>query len=73
LRPRLGRESICPVERPPDPRVGLCSVCKHARQIQSARGSSFYLCGRASTDSRFHKYPPLPVVACPGFEPDESD
>ncbi len=27
------------------------------------------MCGRAKNDKRFPKYPPLPVLSCPGFEP----
>lgn len=52
----------------PGPRVGLCSVCTHARQVISTRGSTFWLCSRAQADPRFRKYPPLPVLTCPGFE-----
>ena len=60
-------------------RVGLCGSCRHARVIQSGRGSTFYLCRRSETDSRFAKYPPLPVWTCIGYEaksetrPSESD
>lgn len=46
---------------------GLCGVCRHARVVETGR-SSFYLCERSFTDPRFPKYPPLPVVACVGFE-----
>jgi len=28
----------------------------------------FYLCERSRQDARFPKYPPLPVLQCPGFE-----
>ena len=51
-----------------DPRVGLCSRCVHVRVTGNRRGSRFYLCGRATSDARFRKYPPLPVLRCPGFE-----
>jgi len=27
------------------------------------------MCVRALTDRRFAKYPPLPVLRCPGYEP----
>jgi hypothetical protein len=47
---------------------GLCARCANARVINSARGSSFVLCGLSRTDERFAKYPRLPVVACAGFE-----
>jgi len=49
-------------------RVGLCSVCVHARRIVSGKGSVFWLCGRAADDPRFRKYPPLPVARCAGYE-----
>jgi hypothetical protein len=57
-------------ELPPEnPRVGLCARCRHARRIVSAKGSEFYMCLLAATDSRFRKYPPLPVRSCSGHEP----
>lgn len=46
----------------------LCERCKHVRRIESARGSVFFLCMRATEDPRYSKYPPQPVVACRGFE-----
>ncbi|MFN8547680.1 MAG: hypothetical protein U0527_06840 [Candidatus Eisenbacteria bacterium] len=52
-----------------DPRVGLCAGCRHARRIESGKGSTFWLCERAENDPRFRKYPPLPVWSCPGYEP----
>lgn len=52
-----------------DPRVGLCSVCRHARHVGNRRGSRFWLCGLAADDPRFPRYPSLPVVRCPGFSP----
>lgn len=29
----------------------------------------YWLCELSKTDSRFAKYPRLPVIECPGFEP----
>lgn len=52
-----------------DDRAGLCATCAHARRIASAKGSTFWLCGLAARDPRFPKYPPLPVLRCPGYEP----
>ena len=49
-------------------RVGLCIACANARAIVSAKGSTFWLCKLSATDSRFKKYPPLPVRACPGYQ-----
>lgn len=54
---------------------GECRQCAWARVIESARGSQFWRCGRSDTDSRFRRYPPLPVRGCAGFEagPDAAD
>ncbi len=48
-------------------RAGLCETCRHARVLTS-RTSLFLRCGRAETDPRFPRYPPLPVVACRGWQ-----
>ncbi|TVP45484.1 MAG: hypothetical protein EA350_09155 [Gemmatimonadales bacterium] len=48
--------------------AGLCGACRYRREIRSRRGSSFLLCRRSLTDPRFRRYPPLPVLSCPGFE-----
>jgi hypothetical protein len=56
---------------PPEPapgRAGLCGDCAWARRVASARGSVFWLCRRAETDPAYPKYPPLPRLACPGYE-----
>ena len=55
-------------QAPFEPGVGLCSVCRHARRIESGRGSTFWLCERSFVDPRYPKYPPLPVRACAGYE-----
>jgi len=49
-------------------RVGLCTLCRHARAIRSAKDSEFWLCKRSQFDARFAKYPALPRRACEGFE-----
>lgn len=48
---------------------GLCAGCHHGRTVRSDRGVVFWLCRRSATDPRFPRYPSLPVLACPGFEP----
>jgi len=59
-----------PISPPkPNPAVGLCADCLHARTIESAKGSSFLLCQRSAADPAYPKYPRLPVLACPGHEP----
>jgi hypothetical protein len=50
------------------PIAGLCDTCAFARVVESSRGSRFVLCRRSETDSRFPKYPALPVLACGGYE-----
>ena len=48
---------------------GLCGGCEHVQRVASSRGSTFYLCRLSFSDSRFARYPPLPVLACSGFAP----
>ncbi|HSG41261.1 MAG TPA: hypothetical protein VLE27_16595 [Thermoanaerobaculia bacterium] len=48
--------------------AGLCATCVHLRLLASKR-SVFVRCGLAATDPRFPRYPGLPVVACPGYQP----
>ena len=48
--------------------VGLCATCTWVRIAKNRRGSVFYRCGRAETDPRFVRYPPLPVLQCPGYD-----
>ena len=49
--------------------AGLCTTCVHAKMITSSKGSVFYLCQLSLTDPRFARYPPLPVLRCPGYQP----
>jgi len=44
------------------------STCRWARIVTNRRGSTFFRCGRAETDARFPRYPPLPVLRCVGYE-----
>lgn len=53
---------------PPHP-IGLCRDCRHAATSTSRSGSLFYRCRLSETDTRFPKYPPLPVLHCAGHEP----
>ena len=50
-------------------RAGLCDACRHQQVVRTTRGSAFSLCRRSRTDPAYPKYPPIPVVRCPGFEP----
>ena len=44
---------------------GLCGHCVHCRLVEGAR-TRFYLCRLSASDSRFPRYPALPVRACAG-------
>jgi len=61
------------MKRRPGPRVenpaGLCEDCVHARRVASAKGSQFVLCELSQLDTRFAKYPRLPVLTCSGYAP----
>jgi hypothetical protein len=46
---------------------GLCASCEHLRLLASRR-SVFVRCGLAATDPSFPRYPPLPVLSCPGYQ-----
>jgi len=48
---------------------GLCRTCQHSHQIESDRGSVFFRCELSREDSRFPKYPRLPVLVCVGYRP----
>jgi len=52
-----------------DHSVGLCAQCAWCHRINTAHGSTFFLCRRAETDPAFTRYPRLPVVRCDGFVP----
>ena len=51
--------------------AGLCANCRWVRLVRTTRGSSFLRCGLSDEDSRFPKYPPLPVRSCSGFAPSD--
>lgn len=55
------------------PRIGLCADCRHARVIRNRRGSEFHLCRRSRSDPAYPRYPRLPVLDCPGYEPDAAN
>jgi hypothetical protein len=52
---------------------GLCATCCYARRIGNRRGSTFIRCGRSAAEPRYARYPPLPVLHCPGYEAITSD
>jgi hypothetical protein len=49
--------------------TGLCDICAHAECVTSSRQSTFSLCRLSLGNSRYAKYPALPVLNCEGYEP----
>jgi hypothetical protein len=47
---------------------GLCDGCLHQKLVPNTRGSVFSLCLRSKTDPAYRRYPPVPVLSCPGYE-----
>ncbi|MBK7367114.1 MAG: hypothetical protein KAY61_04170 [Candidatus Eisenbacteria bacterium] len=47
---------------------GLCDRCAHVKHVLTPR-SEFLLCERSKLDPAYPRYPRLPVLSCPGFEP----
>jgi len=52
---------------------GLCGSCRHAKGNLTRRGTAYLRCLRAEWDDRLVRYPRLPVLECPGFEPVPSE
>ena len=50
-------------------RVGLCFGCRYARAITARANNCYWRCERSAVDTRFPKYPRLPLLACDGYEP----
>jgi len=56
----------------PGPPAGLCNLCAHQRVVGNTRGSVFSMCERGvrtGEKDQYPKYPRLPVLECPGYEP----
>ena len=49
--------------------AGLCDSCVHQQIVRTTRGSAFSLCLRSRSDSRYPRYPRIPVLACAGHDP----
>gem|GEM_PF-1108642 len=46
---------------------GICSTCVFQSLVHTTRGSTFSLCERSREDSRYPRYPRVPVNACSGY------
>jgi hypothetical protein len=51
------------------PPAGLCNRCEHQQLVGNTRGSTFSLCRRSRSEPDYPRYPRLPVLSCPGYEP----
>ena len=49
------------------PYGGLCPACTNVKIVRSSHGSQFLLCRLSASDDAYPKYPPQPVLACPGY------
>jgi hypothetical protein len=58
--------------RPYAPPAGLCERCANVKIVETRKGSRFYLCTLSEVDSRFPKYPGIPVLRCAGYVPAEA-
>jgi hypothetical protein len=63
--PNQDSPATTPPVLPVDP--GLCGDCRHASVKSTNRGTVYLRCTRSAWDERLPKYPPLPVLDCPGF------
>jgi hypothetical protein len=54
---------------PARPPTGLCDSCRHQQLVPNTRGSVFSLCLRSRAEPAYPRYPRVPVIACPGHEP----
>lgn len=61
-------DTIAARARMSDDPVGLCRTCVHAALVRTRR-SVFWRCGLSDTDTRFERYPRLPVLQCSGWSP----
>jgi len=59
---------MAPGKETEEARAGLCAACRHLKRIRSDRGPVYYYCRKSETDPRYDKYPPIPVLECPGHE-----
>ena len=55
------------------PTGGLCDSCVYQQLVRNTRGSTFSLCRRSREDPAYPRYPRLPVLECPGYEPAERE
>jgi hypothetical protein len=47
--------------------TGLCESCQHVNLVPSSSGSTYLQCRLSFEESRFPRYPSLPVFSCSGY------
>jgi len=52
---------------------GLCDSCAQQQLVPNTRGSVFSLCLRSREDPAYPRYPRVPVLSCPGYDPKSAD
>ncbi|TBR25730.1 hypothetical protein EPO15_01580 [bacterium] len=52
--------------------TGVCGTCRHAKRLTTRGGGDILLCRLSETDSKFPRYPALPVLSCPGWSAPEA-
>lgn len=62
-------DATAPYAPPP----GLCETCRNVKIVDTRKGSRFYLCTLSDVDSRFPRYPRIPVLQCIGYVPEEEE
>lgn len=68
IMPRRHNRLTLTIEVSGSPEPGLCASCLHAKPILSSRNKTFIRCERSFSDPGYPRYPPLPVIECPGYE-----
>lgn len=68
VMPVEGAACLCPkcLRAEVTRRVGDCFGCAHSKALKTKSGSAIFLCGRAEKDSRYERYPRLPLTGCKG-------
>jgi hypothetical protein len=51
-------------------RTSLCESCSFMREVHGRLGQRYLLCRNETIDA---KYPPQPVLACPGYRAGDAD
>lgn len=70
VMPVAGADCLCPVclGKEIEAKVGLCLACVHAKRLTSKSGATLFQCSLSAADSKFAKFPRLPMRSCAGYE-----